>query len=55
MVFLYSFLKYQYRWCVSAGRSGQAQAMINNSELSQRKKNKATIYRAMDIKCGKHV
>ena len=41
---------------MSAGRTGQAKAMVNNSGLSQIKKNmnKATVYKVIDIKSGKY-
>ena len=41
-------------WRLSAGRTGPAKAMDNNSGLSQINKNmkKATIYRVIGSKCG---
>ena len=55
------FFKYQLsffsaRWRLTAGRTGPAKVMVNNSGLSQIKKNmsKATIYKVKDIKCGKY-
>ena len=60
--FLNSFFECQLtfssaRWRLSAGRTGLAKAMVNNSGVSQIKTNmrRATIYRVMDIKCGKYV
>ena len=51
------FLKYQLtflsaRWRLSAGCTGQAKALVNNSGLKKIKQNmnKATIYKVMDIK-----
>ena len=59
--FLNSFLKCQLtffstRWRLSAGRTRPTKAMVNNSELSQIKKNmnKATIFRVMEIKRGNY-
>ena len=44
-----------YGWRLTAGRTGPAKGMVNNSGLGQIKKNnKATIYKVMDIKCGKY-
>ena len=55
------FIKYQLTmfsagWRLSAGRTGQAETMVNNSGRSQIKMNmnNATIYRVMYIKCGKY-
>ena len=54
--FLNLFFKYQLtffsaKWRFSAGRTGPAKAMVNNSGLGQIKKNlnKATICRVMGI------
>ena len=59
--FLNSLFKYHLtfisvKWRLSAGRTGPAKSIVNNSGLSQIKinMNKATIYRVMDIKCGKY-
>ena len=57
-----SFIKFQLtffsaRCRLSAGRTETAKAMVNNNELSQilkKSMNKATVYRGMDIKCGKY-
>ena len=55
------FFKYQLtffsaRWHLSPGCTGPAQAMVNNSGFSQIKTNmkSVTIYKVMDIKCGKY-
>ena len=41
---------------LSAGRTGQAKAMVEHSGLGQIKNNmnRATIYSVMEIKCGKY-
>ena len=55
-IFCYQVTLFFARWRLSAGRTGQTKAMVNNSGLSQIKQNmkKAIIYRAMYTKCEKY-
>ena len=54
--FKYRLTFFSARWRLSAGRTGPTKAKVNNSELTQIKTNmkSATIYRVMDIECGKY-